>query len=115
MPNVFELWHNRLGHASKHVVSNILQHCNISFANKMTIDVCQACCLGKAHCLPSVPSPNSYHFPPELIYIDLWEPSPVLLSQGYLFYIALIDAFSKFKWVYFLKSKSEAFPSLPTI
>ena len=38
--NVFKLWHNGLGHASKHVVSHILQHCNVSFPNKMTIDVC---------------------------------------------------------------------------
>ena len=34
---------------------------------------------------------------------------PVVSSQGYRYYIAFVDAFSWFTWVYFLKNKSEAF------
>ena len=51
----FEFGHNRLGHASKHVVSHILHHCKIPYSNKMLVDVYKACCLGKAHRLPSHP------------------------------------------------------------
>ena len=47
----FELWR----HASQHVVSHILHHCKIPYSNKMLLGVCKACCLGKAHRLPSYP------------------------------------------------------------
>ena len=105
----FELWHNRLGQASKHVVSHILRHCKIPFSNKMLVDVCKTCCLGKAHRLPSHPSSTTYNFPLELIFTDLWGPTLVVASQGYRYYIAFVDAFSRFTWVYFLKNKSAAF------
>ena len=67
----FEVWHNRLGHASKHVVSYILHQHEIPFSNKTLVDVCKACCLGKAHRLPSHPSSTTYAFPLELIFTDL--------------------------------------------
>ena len=105
----FELWHNRLGHASEHVVSHILNQCKIQISNKMLVDVCKACCLGKAHHLPSLPSPTTYTFPLELVFTNLWGPAPMVSSQGYRYYIAFVDAFSRFTWVYFLKTKSEAF------
>ena len=92
-PNAFELWHNRLGHASKTIVSHILHHCKIPFSNKMTIDLCKACCLEKAHRLPFLPSPNTYSSPLELVYTDLWGPAPVLSPQGYCNYIVLLMLF----------------------
>ena len=76
-----DMWHNRLGHASKHVVSHVLNQCHIPFFNKMVTDVCKACCLGKAHHLP--PSSSSYTFPLELVFTDLWGPAPVVSLQGY--------------------------------
>ena len=79
--------------------------------NKMLIDVCKACCLGKAHRLPSHPFSTAYTFPLELIFTDLWGPAPIVSTQGYRYYIACVDAFSHFTWVYFLKNKSEAFPA----
>ena len=96
MPNAFKLWHNSLGHASKVVVSHILHHCKIPYSNKMTIDLCKAYCLGKAHRLPSLPCPNTYSSPLGLVYIDLWGPALVLSSQGYPYYVAFVDAFSRF-------------------
>ena len=75
----------------------------------MVTDVCKACCLGKAHHLPSFPSSSTYAFPLELVFTDFWGLAPVVSSQGYKYYIAFVDAFSKFTWVYFLKTKLEVF------
>ena len=59
VPTVFELWHYRLGHASKQVVSNILHLCKIPFTNKMCVDTCKACCLGKVYILKTKSEPFS--------------------------------------------------------
>ena len=49
-----------------------------------------------------------YTNPLQLVYSDLWGPSPVLSSSGYRYYIHFIDAYSRFTWLYLLRAKSEA-------
>jgi histone deacetylase 1/2 len=46
----------------------------------------------------------------ELVFSDLWGPAPTTSSLGYHYYISVIDANSRYTWVYLLKSKSDAFP-----
>jgi len=65
--------------------------------------------MGKAHRLHSLESHIVYTHPLELIFNDLWGPSPQSSTLGYNYYITFVDAFSRLTWIYFLKSKSEAF------
>ena len=44
-----------------------------------------------------------------IIESDLWGPSPVTSTNGFLYYITFVDAFSKYTWIYLLKNKSETF------
>lgn len=44
--------------------------------------------------------------PLEIIYSDLWGPSPVVSSGGFKYYLSFIDLFSRFTWLYLLKSKT---------
>ncbi|XP_014629116.2 E3 ubiquitin-protein ligase SPL2-like isoform X3 [Glycine soja] len=89
------------------LVQHWLQLCNIPIINKTGSDFCSNCCIGKSHCLPSSPFLIVYsnHF--ELIYTDLWGPSPVLSNTGYSYYVTFVDAHTQFTWLYLLKSKSE--------
>lgn len=105
----FVLWHRRLGHANARAVKTILDICNIPFQNKVALEFCDACCLGKAHRLYAPPSETVYAAPFELIFSDLWGPAPYTSSNGYTYYITFVDAHTKFTWLYFLKHKSEAF------
>ncbi|KAF7834709.1 retrovirus-related Pol polyprotein from transposon TNT 1-94 [Senna tora] len=73
----YTLWHCRLGHSNTVVVLNALKQCNVQISNKGRFDFCEACAKGKHHKLPSPPSPNVYRRPLELIYTDLWGPSPM--------------------------------------
>jgi hypothetical protein len=70
------LWHLRLGHPNNHALKLVLQSCNLSFGNKDSIPFCTACCVGKSHRLHSSASTTVYHHPLELVYSDLWGPSP---------------------------------------
>jgi histone deacetylase 1/2 len=64
--------------------------------------------MGKAHRLHSPMSHTVYTTPLELVYSDLWGPSPSPSKLGYHYYISFVDAYSKFTWIYLLKSKSDA-------
>lgn len=63
--------------------------------------------MGKAHILPSNTSQTTYSHTLELIYSDLWGPSPNTFTLGFKYYMSFVDAFSKFTWIYFLKTKVE--------
>jgi len=41
------------------------------------------------------------------VYIDIWGPTPVLATNGEKYYVAFLDAYSKYTWVYMLYSKSQ--------
>jgi histone deacetylase 1/2 len=109
--NSLYLWHLRLGHPNDQTLKTTLKQCNISYSNN-TNDVstfCTACCMGKAHRLHSAASQTTYTQPLELVFSDLWGPSPSVSSLGYHYYITFIDAYSRYTWIYLLKAKSDAF------
>jgi histone deacetylase 1/2 len=107
-PSSHYLWHLRLGHPNHHSYKLVMQHCNFSVNNKDVSTFCAACCMGKAHRLHSPSSQTTYSTPLELVYSDLWGPSPSPSKQGYHYYISFVDAYSRFTWIYLLKSKSDA-------
>ena len=45
----------------------------------------------------------------ELIHSDVCGPMPSIALSGYEYYVTFIDDYSKNKWIYFLKNKSEVF------
>jgi histone deacetylase 1/2 len=101
----------RLGHPNSQTLKLALKLCNISFQNNEN-DVsmfCTACCMGKAHKLHSNSSQTVYKQPLELVFSDLWGPAPSTSSLGYHYYTTFFDAYSRYTWIYLLKSKSEAF------
>jgi len=72
----------------------------------MLSDFCSACCLGKAHRLPSFTSTATYNKPLELIFCDLWGLAPVESFEGYTYFLTCVDAYSRFTWIFPLKLKS---------
>ncbi|KAG8479763.1 hypothetical protein CXB51_029589 [Gossypium anomalum] len=102
------LWHKRLGHPCSSVLETVLRNCNISFARKNISNVCSACQLGKAHKLPFNASSTVYSTPFELVESDVWGPSHIK-SNGFSYYVSFVDMYSRYTWVYFLKSKAEVF------
>uniref|UniRef100_A0A803NGK1 Integrase catalytic domain-containing protein n=1 Tax=Cannabis sativa TaxID=3483 RepID=A0A803NGK1_CANSA len=112
VPNTqFSLWHSRLGHPSAKIVKLALSNCNIHLPNKVFPDICNACCLGKSHKLPFSHSTTTYTAPLQLIHSDLWGPAPINSSNGYRYYISFVDAYSRYTWIYMLRTRDEALPT----
>jgi histone deacetylase 1/2 len=106
--NAFQLWHLRLGHANFNAVKSILNLCNVPFNNNNTTFLCTHCCIGKSHRLYAPLSTTVYTNPFEVVHCDLWGPAPFVSYYGYNYYITFVDTYTKYTWIYFLKSKSDA-------
>ena len=104
--SVANLWHARLGHPNDHVMKIVLTHCNIASLNKNSTGFCASCCMGRSHRLPSHNSTSVYS-PLELIFTNLWGPSHIPSYSGYKNYVSFIDAFSRYTWIFPIKSKAE--------
>jgi histone deacetylase 1/2 len=102
------VWHHRLGHANTKSVKSILQLCNISYNNAKLSEFCDSCCIGKSHKLHAPSTDTVYTTPFELLHTDLWGPAHTPSHCGYSYYIAFVDACTKYTWLYFLKHKSDA-------
>jgi hypothetical protein len=102
-------WHNRLGHASNRVVEQVIRRNNLlSSQESINRSVCDACQQAKSHQLPYSSLMSASKFPLELVYSDVWGPTPESVGRM-KYYVSFIDDFSKFTWIYLIKFKSEVF------
>lgn len=103
-------WHKKLGHPSKKNLFHVLKSCNFKINGNEKMDFCSTCQYGKNHRLSFKHSNSKASKPLELIHTDLWGPAPIHSKQGFKYYINFLDDFSRFNWIYPLKSKSESLP-----
>jgi len=103
-------WHCKLGHPALRVVNHIIRAHQLAVLKNKTNNVsaiCPACRMGKSHELPYHLSPSVSHFPLDLIFTDVWGPSPFLSNNGNRYYVCFVDDFSKFIWLFPISAKSE--------
>lgn len=100
------VWHSRLGHPCNTTLTKALRHCNIQFKVNKDTSCCTACHLGKGHKQPFHQSLTEYTAPLQLVMADVWGPS-LVISNGFRYYVAFTDAYSRYTWVYFLQRKSD--------
>lgn len=103
----YDVWHKKLGHPNVTVMKMILDNENLMHLNHTTSYLCSQCQLGKNHKLPFSLSKTMYHNPLELVECDLWGPAPLSSDYGFKYYVAFVDAYTRYTWIYFLKQKSE--------
>ncbi|KAJ0837252.1 putative RNA-directed DNA polymerase [Helianthus annuus] len=109
----FELWHSRLGHVNFDIINMLKNNGLISFTSVLPKPgVCSPCELAKSKRLPFSINNKRASSPLELIHCDLWGPSPVKSNGHFTYYVAFVDDFSRFTWLYPLRAKSEFFDAL---
>lgn len=64
--------------------------------------------MAKSHQLPYNNSTSISVFPLEIIYLDVWGPACTSVGRK-KYYVSFVDDYSKFTWVYLLKSKLDVF------
>ena len=94
-------------HILSHPSSRVFHHLTTSQQIKTsTVSLCICCECSKAHKLPFKRSTLISSRPLELIYTDVWGPTPVRSIDGFLYYLVLVNHFTKYIWLYPLKNKS---------
>nr|GFA48626.1 putative ribonuclease H-like domain-containing protein [Tanacetum cinerariifolium] len=109
-------WHRRLCHVNfknlnKLVKGNLVRGLPFKiFENGHT---CVACQKGKQHNAScKAKTVSSMNQPLQILHMDLFRPTSVRSINHKTYCLVITDGFSRFSWVYFLKSKDETTPIL---
>jgi len=107
------LWHKRLGHAKWRLISKLskLQLVRgLPYIDYHSDALCDACQKGKI-VNTSFKSKDivSTSRPLELLHIDLFEPISTASIYGSKYGLVIVDDYSRWSWVKFLKSKDDSY------
>ena len=102
-------WHSRLGHPSLRIVRQVIAKNNLDLLRSSASSICHACQLGKSHRLPFYLSASVSTQPLDLIFTDVWGPSPFPSVNGNKYYVVFVDDFGKFLWLYPIVCKSDVY------
>ncbi|GKD42632.1 retrovirus-related pol polyprotein from transposon TNT 1-94 [Tanacetum coccineum] len=107
------LWHRRLSHLNFVTINNLVKNNLVRGLPKMKFEkdhLCSACEQGKIH--------RKHHKskmafasnkPLYLLYMDLCGPMRVKSINRNRYVLVVVDDYSRYTWVFFLRSKDEAF------
>ncbi|MBW0505866.1 hypothetical protein O181_045581, partial [Austropuccinia psidii MF-1] len=96
-----DIWHHRLGNPSNQAIKTL--------GLPPFSGACKICLMGKSTLLPFSGSFDKVTQPLECIHIDLVGPITPQSNSGYCYFLMIVDQFTAFKFVRFLKTKDEAF------
>ncbi|KAJ9553055.1 LOW QUALITY PROTEIN: hypothetical protein OSB04_017100 [Centaurea solstitialis] len=109
------LWHTRFCHLNFHTLDKLVRLNLVKGLPNIKFEkdhLCSACEMGKlrrsSHKTKSDPS---YDKPLQMLHVDLCGPIAVQSLGGNKYILVLIDEFSRFTWVEFMKKKSQV-PSI---
>ncbi|GJR02848.1 retrovirus-related pol polyprotein from transposon TNT 1-94 [Tanacetum coccineum] len=104
-------WHRRLSHLNFGTINDLTKHDLVGGLPKFKYGkdhLCSACERGKSkkasHPPKVVPSTHSKL---ELLHMDLYGPMRVASINEQRYILVIVDDYSRFTWVYFLRTKDE--------
>ena len=113
------LWHRWLGHSHPRLIHKISQSGlvrGLPNLNNLDNKICNACQQGKKpraqHQLTNQERTKSVL---ELLHLDLFDSHGAKSLNGSQFYLVIIDDYSRFTWVRFLKHKSDTLDQLTNL
>lgn len=103
-------WHFRFGHVNKKTLDRMMKYDLIPKNNKSPFWYqCECCVQGKLckHSFKSVEKTNDLL---ELIHSKICDKKSIETRGGKRYFITFIDDYSKYTYVYLIRTKDEAFP-----
>ncbi|GJT89090.1 retrovirus-related pol polyprotein from transposon TNT 1-94, partial [Tanacetum coccineum] len=106
------LWHRHLSHLNFGAINHLARHGLVCGLPKLKFEkghLCSACAMGKSKKKPHKPKSKDTHLEKlYLLHMDLCGPMRVVSVNGKKYILVIIDAYSRFTRVKFLRSKDEA-------
>lgn len=103
--DILRSWHERLGHQNLAYVKDFLKQNGIKFTEKDF--TCEACLKGKLHRDSFGKSVDRGKECGDVVHVDVCGPMQTTSLGGSRYMLLLKDDFSRFRFVYLLKEKSE--------
>ncbi|GKE34569.1 retrovirus-related pol polyprotein from transposon TNT 1-94, partial [Tanacetum coccineum] len=105
------LWHRRLSHLNFGAINHLARHGLVRGLPKLKFEkdhLCSACAMGKSKKKPHKPkSEDTNQEKLYLLHMDLCGPMRVASVNGMKYILVIVDDYSRFTWVKFLRSKDE--------
>ncbi|KAI3746365.1 hypothetical protein L6452_08795 [Arctium lappa] len=105
------LWHRRLSHLNFRYINNLVSGKLVKGLPELKYErehLCAACEKGKMKRAPHKPNPEpSTNAPLELLHMDLCGPMRTQSLGGKKYILVIMDDYSRYTWVKFLRSKDE--------
>ncbi|GJW87669.1 retrovirus-related pol polyprotein from transposon TNT 1-94 [Tanacetum coccineum] len=106
------VWHQRLSHLNFVAINHLARHGLVRGLPKLKFEkdhLCSACAMGKSKKKSHTPkSEDTNQEKLYLLHMDLCGPMRVASVNGKKYILVIIDDYSRFTWVKFLRSKDEA-------
>ncbi|GKF05094.1 retrovirus-related pol polyprotein from transposon TNT 1-94, partial [Tanacetum coccineum] len=106
------LWHRRLSHLNFSAINHLARHGLVRGLPKLKFEkdhLCSACSMGKSKKKPHKPiAEDTNQEKLYLLHMDLCGPMRAASVNGKKYILVIVDDYSQFTWVKFLRSKDEA-------
>ncbi|GJS88598.1 retrovirus-related pol polyprotein from transposon TNT 1-94 [Tanacetum coccineum] len=106
------LWHRRLSHLNFGIINHLVRHGLVRGLPKLKFEkdhLCSACAMGKSKKKPhKSKSEDTNQEKLYLLHMDLCGPMRVASVNGKKYILVIVDDYSRYTWVKFLRSKDEA-------
>ena len=107
----YQLWHKRLGHASCSVMENMKRSVTGLPKTPFKKEFCEACAKGKL-AERSIDRETGIHRlevtePFQKVHADLVGPLPKGGTNKFVYFLLLVDDYSRYKWLHCLQKKSQ--------
>ncbi|MFS7953765.1 putative RNA-directed DNA polymerase [Helianthus anomalus] len=106
------IWHQRLGHPHAQVFRSVVSHCSLPVSDKLLNNLCSSCQMGKSSKLHLPDSNFRSHNILDLIYCDVWGPSPSPSFDGHRYFLLCVDHCTRYMWIYPLTQKYDVYAIL---
>ena len=107
-----DVWHQRLGHPHAQVFNSIVSYCSSPVSNKLSKHLCSSCQMGKSSKLHLPDSNFRSHHILDLIYCDVWGPTPSPSLDGHRYFLLCVGHYTRYMWLYPLSQKCDVYAIL---
>lgn len=105
-----KVWHKFLRHMSVQGMKELFKQGVVKMSGLTDFELCENCIYGKSHMLKFSKVIRNTKSTLDYIHSDLYGSPNVPSSMSkYQYFITFIDDFSRKVWIYFLKTKDQAF------
>ncbi|GJT90874.1 retrovirus-related pol polyprotein from transposon TNT 1-94 [Tanacetum coccineum] len=106
------LWHRRLSHLNFGAINHLARHGLVRGLSKLKFEkdhLCCTCVMGRSKKKPHKPkSEDTNQEKLYILHMDLCGPMRVASVNGKKYILVIVDDYSRFTWVKYLRSKDEA-------